>query len=104
MLKIMRYNQKTRGDVMINELQVIFIGMALVFVIWTICLGHLYKKEQLRANILQEQLTIRREIERGNRPDKILWDYHDVTYLNNSYNVKFRNAKTQHKSLKGDVK
>ena len=89
---------------MINELQVIFIGIVLIFIAWLICLGHLYRRERLRANILQEQLTIRKEIERGNRPDKILWDYHDVTYLNNSYNVKFRNAKTQHKSLKGDVK
>lgn len=89
---------------MINELQIIFIGIVLVFVALTIYLRRLYKKEQLRANILQEQLTIRREIERGNRPDKILWDYHDVTYLNNSYNIKVKNAKTQHKSLKGGAK
>lgn len=89
---------------MINELQIIFIGMALAFVACTICLRRLYKKEQLRANILQEQLTIRREIERGNRPDKILWNYHDVTYLNNSYNVKVKNVQTQHKSLKGGTK
>ena len=89
---------------MINELQIIFIGIALAFIVWTIYLRRLYKKEQLRANILQEQLTIRREIERGNRPDKILWDYHDVTYLNNSYNVKVKNVKTQHKSLKGGAK
>lgn len=89
---------------MINKLQIIFIGIALAFIIWTIYLRRLYKKEQLRANILQEQLTIRREIERGNRPDKILWDYHDVTYLNNSYNVKVKNVKTQHKSLKGGAK
>lgn len=86
---------------MISEQIIILVGIILAFCVWTICLAHLYKKEHKRANILQEQLEIRRQIEKGNRADKILWDYHDVTYLNNSYNVKCRSAKTQHKSLKG---
>lgn len=84
-----------------NEVHMIFIGMALAFVVWTICLGLLYRRAQLRANILQEQLDIRRYIEKGNRADKILWDYHDVTYLNNTYNIKIKNMKTEHKTLKG---
>lgn len=88
---------------MINELQVIFIGIVLIFSTWLICLWHLYKKERLRANILQEQLDIRRQIEKGNRPDKILWSYHDVTYLNNSYNIKVKNMQVQHKNLRGDL-
>lgn len=88
---------------MINELQIIFVGIILIFFSWTICLRHLYKKECLRANILQEQLDIRRQIERGNRPDKILWNYHDVVYLNNGYNVRVKNTQTQHTNLKGEI-
>lgn len=84
-----------------NELVIVLCGVILAFVVWTVCLIHLYKREQRRADILQEQLEIRRQIERGEQADKVLWKYHNVTYLNNAYNVKVKNMQTQHKTLKG---
>lgn len=86
---------------MINELIIILFGVILAFVAFAVCLIHLYKREQRRANILQEQLEIRRKIERGEQVDKILWKYHNVTYLNNAYNVKVKNIQKKHRTLKG---
>ena len=44
---------------------------------------------------------IRRQIERGEQADKVLWKYHNVTYLNNTYNVKVKNVQKKHKTLQG---
>lgn len=89
---------------MMNELIIILVGVILAFVVWTICSMHLYKREQRRANILQEQLEIRRHIERGEQVDKILWKYHNVTYLNNAYNIKVKNIQKKQKTLQGGQK
>lgn len=86
---------------MINELVIILFGTILAFGAFVVCLMHLYKREQRRANILQEQLEIRRQIERGEQADKILWKYHNVTYLNNAYNVKVKSIQKKHKTLQG---
>lgn len=87
---------------MINDIQLLIVAIILILSAATnMYLALLYEKQQKRANILQEQLDIRRYIEKGNRADKILWDYHDVTYLNNSYNIKVKNIQKQHKTLKG---
>lgn len=86
---------------MINELITILFGTILAFGVFVICSMHLYKREQRRANILQEQLEIRRQIERGEQVDKILWKYHDVTYLNNAYNVKAKGIQKEHETLQG---
>lgn len=86
---------------MINELIIILFGTILAFGVFVICSMHLYKREQRRANILQEQLEIRRCIERGEQADKILWKYHNVTYLNNVYNIKAKNIQKKHKTLQG---
>lgn len=89
---------------MINNIQLLLVAIILILSATTnIYLALLYERQQKRANILQEQLDIRRYIEKGNRADKILWDYHDVTYLNNSYNIKVKNVQKQHKTLKGDT-
>lgn len=80
------------------------IGMILILIIWTMYLIHLYQKEKLRADILQEQLDIRRQIERGNRADKIIWKYHNVAYLNHNYNIKLKNLKNKQTSLNGGIK
>ena len=74
-------------------------GIILVLALWILLILRLYKKQELRANILQEQLDIRRQIERGNRADKILWEYHNVTYLDNTYNIKVKNITHENKSL-----
>lgn len=87
---------------MINTIQLLLVAIILILSATTnIYLALLYEKQHKRANILQEQLDIRKCIEKGNRPDKILWDYHNVTYLNNSYNIKVKNIQKQHKTLKG---
>ena len=86
---------------MTSELMVVLFGIILAFCAFVACLMHLYKREQRRANILQEQLEIRRYIERGEQADKVLWKYHDVTYLNNAYSVKVKNAQKEHKILQG---
>jgi len=86
---------------MINELIIILFGIILAFIAFAVCLVHLYKREQRRADILQEQLEIRRCIERGEQVDKILWKYHNVTYLNNAYNIKVKNIQKQHRTLQG---
>ena len=86
---------------MINELIIILFGTILAFIAFAVCLVHLYKREQRRADILQEQLEIRRQIERGEQADKILWKYHNVTYLNNAYNVKVKNIQKRHRTLQG---
>lgn len=86
---------------MINELIIILFGIILAFCVFVICSMHLYKREQRRADILQEQLEIRRQIERGEQADKVLWKYHNVTYLNNTYNVKVKNVQKKHKTLQG---
>lgn len=86
---------------MISELVIILFGTILAFGVFVICSMHLYKREQRRANILQEQLEIRRQIEKGEQVDKILWKYHDVTYLNNAYNVKVKSIQKEHKTLQG---
>lgn len=89
---------------MINNIQLLLVAIILILsATANIYLALLYEKQQRRANILQEQLDIRRYIEKGNRADKILWDYHDVTYLNNSYNIKVKNIQKQHKTLKGGI-
>lgn len=89
---------------MISNIQLLLVAIILILSATTnIYLALLYEKQQKRANILQEQLDIRRYIEKGNRADKILWDYHDVTYLNNSYNIKVKNIQKQHKILKGGM-
>lgn len=86
---------------MINELVIILFGTILAFGVFVVCSMHLYKREQRRANILQEQLDIRRQIERGEQVDKILWKYHNVIYLNNAYNVKVKSIQKKHKTLQG---
>ena len=86
---------------MTSELMVILFGIILAFCAFIACLMHLYKREQRRANILQEQLEIRSYIERGEQADKVLWKYHDVTYLNNAYSVKVKNIQKEHKILQG---
>lgn len=86
---------------MTGELMVVLFGVILAFCAFVACLMHLYKREQRRANILQERLEIRRYIERGEQADKVLWEYHDVTYLNNAYSVKVKNAQEEHKILQG---
>lgn len=86
---------------MMSELMVVLFGTILAFCAFVACLMHLYKREQRRANILQEQLEIRRYIERGEQADKVLWEYHDVTYLNNAYSVKVKNIQEEHKILQG---
>lgn len=78
---------------MITKLVIMFFGIILAFIVWTVCLMRLYHREQLRANILQEQLDIKRQIERGNRADKIVWKYHNVAYLNNTYNIRVKNLR-----------
>lgn len=88
---------------MISKVVIILFGIILAFCAFVVCLVHLYKREQRRANILQEQLEIRRQIERGEQVDKILWKYHDVTYLNNAYSVKVKNAQEEHKTLHGGL-
>lgn len=88
---------------MISELVVVLFGTILAFCAFVVCLMHLYKREQRRANILQEQLEIRKQIERGEQADKILWKYHDVTYLNNAYSVKVKSVQKEHKTLHGDL-
>lgn len=84
---------------MIDKIMIMFTGIILVLALWVLLILRLYKKQELRANILQEQLDIRRQIERGNRADKILWEYHNVTYLNNTYNIKVKNITHKNKSL-----
>ena len=86
---------------MTGELMIVLFGIILAFCAFVACLMHLYKREQRRANILQEQLEIRRYIERGEQADKVLWKYHDVTYLNNAYSVKVKNIQKEHKILQG---
>lgn len=89
---------------MISKVVIILFGTILAFCAFVVCLVHLYKREQRRANILQEQLEIRRQIERGEQVDKILWKYHDVTYLNNAYNVKAKGIQKEHETLQGGQK
>lgn len=84
---------------MISKIVIMLAGIILALVLWILLILRLYKKQELRANILQEQLDIRRQIERGNRADKILWEYHNVTYLNNTYNIKVKNITHKNKSL-----
>ena len=78
---------------MINEMICIIFAIILAFFVWSVFLIHLYRKEHKRANIFQEYIEIKRQIERGNRADKIFWEYYDVTYLNDSYNIKIKNMK-----------
>lgn len=84
-----------------SEIICLVFGLILAFCVGIICLVHMYRKERFRANLLQEQLDIRRQIERGVRVDKILWDYHDVMYLNNTYNIKVKNSERKRRTLKG---
>lgn len=84
---------------MISKIVIMLAGIILVLALWILLILRLYKKQELRANILQEQLDIRRQIERGNRADKILWEYHNVTYLDNTYNIKVKNITHENKSL-----
>lgn len=84
---------------MISKIVIMLAGIILVLALWILLILRLYKKQELRANILQEQLDIRRQIERGNRADKILWEYHNVTYLDNTYNIKVKNITHKNKSL-----
>ena len=78
---------------MTSEMICIIFAIILVFFVWSVFLIHLYRKEHKRANIFQEYIEIKRQIERGNRADKIFWEYYDVTYLDNSYNIKIKNLK-----------
>ena len=78
---------------MTSEMIFIICATILAFCVWSICLIHMYRKEHKRANILQEYIDIKRQIERGNRADKIFWKYYNVTYLNNTYNIKSKNTK-----------
>lgn len=85
---------------MIGEIQIIFVGTVLALVMWTICLIHLYRKERLRAETFREYIDIKRCIEQGKRADKILWNYYDVAYLNDSYNIKLKAYNIRAKELK----
>ena len=84
---------------MIDNLTIMLSGIILVLAFWIMFILRLYKKQEFRANLLQEQLDIKRQIERGNIADKMLWKYHNVTYLDHIYNIKVKNLQTKPKRL-----
>ena len=89
---------------MTSETIFIIIATILAFIVWSICLIHMYRKEHKRAEMLQEYIEIKRQIERGNKADKILWQYYDVTYLNNGYHIILKGVKPELKTLEGGQK
>ena len=85
--------------IMTSEMICIIFATILAFSVLSICLIHLYRREHKRANIFEEYIEIKRQIEKGNRADKIFWKYYDVTYLNDTYNIKIKNLKQKRASL-----
>ena len=89
---------------MTSETIFIITAIILIFIVWSICLIHMYKKEHKRAEMLQEYIEIKKQIERGNKADKILWQYYDVTYLNGGYHIIIKGMKPELKTLEGGQK
>lgn len=82
----------------------ILICLLIIMWMWTIYLIKLYTVEHRKANILQEQLEIRRQLERGVKIDEMIWKYHNVTYINNAYNIKAKNLQRKQRTLHGGNK
>lgn len=89
---------------MISETIFIITAIILVFIVCSIYLIQMYKKEHRRAEMLQEYIEIKKQIERGDKADKILWQYYDVTYLNGGYHIVIKGMKPELKTLEGGQK
>ena len=89
---------------MTSETIFIIVAAILAFIAWSICLIHMYQKEHKRAEMLQEYIEIKKQIEKGNKADKILWQYYDVTYLNDAYHIIIKGMKPELKTLNGGQK